>query len=147
MKSNRIVAALIIWSGLLTVLVVAMLLSQKPQPVQAQLGVASFSTMRVGSFYRAVPRTAITVTMNGWLTPTGTYQRIRNTTGAVATSGAKIAIKPEGTILKLFNVGANSITFTETSITSAGNIVLGAGDVAELMSDGTAWTQTSGSNN
>lgn len=147
MKTNRIIAALIIWSGLLTVLVVTMLLSQQPQPLSAQLGVASFSTMRVGSFYRAVPRTTITVTMNGWLTPTGTYQRIRNTSGAVATSGAKIAVMPPGTILKLVNVGANSITFTETSITSAGNIVLGAGDVAELISDGAAWWQTSGSNN
>lgn len=146
--NKRLVAALIAWTGVLSVAVVAMLLFQTPQPIAAQTGVTAFGTVRVGAFYRAYPRTAITVTMNGWLTPTGTYQRIRNSTGAVATSGAKIAVKPAGTILILVNSGSNSITFTETgTLVSAGNIVLGANDSVQLISDGTNYTAIGASNN
>lgn len=146
--NKRLIAALLAWTGLLTLVLVAMLLFATPQASQAQTGVTAFGTVRVGAFYRAYPRTAITVTMNGWLTPTGTYQRIRNESGAVSTSGAKIAVKQAGTILTLVNVGANTITFTETgTLVSAGNIALGANDSATLISDGTNWTQIGASNN
>jgi hypothetical protein len=148
MTNKRVVAALLAWTGLLTVVLAALLLFSNPTPSEAQTGVSAFGSVRVGAFYRAYPRTAITVTMNGWLTPTGTYQRIRNTSGAVATSGAKIAVKPAGTVLILVNSGSNSITFTETgTLISAGNIVLGANDSATLMSDGTSYYQVGASNN
>lgn len=148
MTNKRLITALLAWTGLLTVLVAALLVWQTPQPVNAQTGVTAFGTVRVGAFYRAYPRTAITVTMNGFLTPTGTYQRIQNDTGAVATSGANIAVKQAGTILVLVNVGANTITFTETgTLISAGNIALAAQDSATLISDGTNWTQIGASNN
>lgn len=148
MTNKRLVAALLAWTGLLTVTLAALLLFSNPTPSAAQTGVAAFGTVRVGAFYRAYPRTAITVTMNGWLTPTGTYQRIRNTSGAVATSGAKIAVMPLGTILILVNSGSNSITFTETgTLVSAGNIVLGANDSVQLISDGTNYTAIGASNN
>lgn len=149
MKSNRILlAALLAWTGILSALVAGAIFFSQPQPIAAQTGVVRFSTVSAGSFYRAVPRTAITVTMNGWLTPTGTYQRIQNSSGAVATSGAKIAVMPAGTILTLINVSANTLTFTETgTLISAGNIALGQNDAATLMSDGTSWYQVGGSNN
>lgn len=147
MTNKLLIPALIAWTGLLAVVVAALVLFSDPPPISAQTGVTAFGSVRVGAFYRAYPRTALTVTMNGWLTPTGTYQRIQNASGAVSTSGAKIAVKPAGTLLYLVNVGANSITFTETSITSAGNIVLGAGDSATLISDGSAYTQIGASNN
>lgn len=115
-----------------------------PQALHAQGGVTGFANLRISNFYRAAPRTAITLTNGGTLNATGTYQRI-TAAGAV---GASIATKPAGTLLILVNTGSNTITFTETAtLISAGNIALGAGDSATLISDGTNWTQISGSNN
>lgn len=147
MTNKRVVAALLAWTGLLTVLVAALLLWQTPQPVAAQTGVTYFGSVRVGAFYRAYPRTAITITNGGFLTPTGTYQRVTAAT-AVGMSGARIAVQPAGTELLIVNVGANTVTFTETgTLISAGNIALGPNDSAFLISDGTNWTQLAGSNN
>ncbi len=128
-------------------LLVAGLLGMGEQSVGAQGGVTGFANLRITNFYRAQPRTALTVTMNGTVNSTGTYQRL-TAAGAVATSGASITVKPAGTILTLINVGSNTITFTETgTLVSAGNIALGANDAATLYSDGTNWYQVSASNN
>lgn len=118
-----------------------------PQALQAQGGVTGYANLRITNFYRAQPRTALTVTMNGNVNPTGTYQRL-TAAGAVGTSGANLVVKPAGTLLILVNTGSNTITFTETgTLISAGNIALGAGDSATLVSDGTNWTQIAASNN
>lgn len=116
-------------------------------PVGAQGGVTGFANLRITNFYRAQPRTAITMTQDAALNPSGTYTRL-TAAGAVSTSGASITVKPAGTLLILVNVGSNTITFTETgTLISAGNIALGAGDSASLLSDGTNWTQVAASNN
>lgn len=116
-------------------------------PVGAQGGVTGFANLRITNFYRAAPRAALTVTMNGTVNPTGTYQRLTAIT-TTATSGANITVKPAGTLLILVNTGSNTITFTETgTLISAGNIALGAGDSATLLSDGTNYTQIAASNN
>jgi hypothetical protein len=116
-------------------------------PSSAQGGVTGFSSLRILAFYRAVPRPAITMTQDATLNPTGTYQRL-TAAGAVSTSGASIVVEPAGSLVILVNVGSNTITFTETgTLISAGNIALGAGDSATLVSDGTNWTQIAASNN
>lgn len=116
-------------------------------PSQAQGGVTGFANLRITNFYRAQPRTTIVVTTNGSLNPTGTYQPI-SSTAAAATSGANITVKPAGTILTLVNVGAQTITFTETgTLISAGNVALGTMDAATFYSNGTNWYQVSASNN
>jgi hypothetical protein len=113
----------------------------------AQGGVTNFSSLRVSNFYRAQPRTALTVTMNGTINPTGTYTRL-TAAGAVSVSGDDVTVEPAGTLLWLVNTGSNTITITETAnIKSAGNIVLGTLDTAVLVSDGSDWYQVSGSNN
>lgn len=118
-----------------------------PVPVMAQGGVTGYANLRVTNFYRAQPRTAITLVSDATLNATGTLQQITSA-GAVGTSGASITVKPAGTILILLNVGANTITFTETgTLKSAGNIALGALDSATLVSDGTNWYQIAASNN
>lgn len=118
-----------------------------PQVLSAQNGVTGFANLRIANFYRAQPRTAITLVSDATLNATGTLQRITSA-GAVGTSGANITIKPAGTILILLNTGSNTITFTETGILkSAGNIALGTLDSATLVSDGTNWYQIAGSNN
>jgi hypothetical protein len=148
MTSNkRALRVLLAWSGLLALVMVAALLFTTPQPSSAQTGVAAFSTLRVGKFYRAFPRSAISVTMNAFITPTGTFQRLESF-GTVATSGASIDVLPAGTIVYLVNVGAGTITFSETgTLISAGNIVLGPEDAAQIISDGTNYRQIGASNN
>lgn len=117
------------------------------QMVSTQGGVTGFANLRISNFYRAQPRTAITVTQDGVVNPTGTYQRLTAVT-TTTTSGVSITVKAAGTILILQNVGSNTITFTETgTLISAGNIVLGANDSATLISDGTNWRQIAASNN
>lgn len=126
--------------------IIALMLMLPPE-VLGQGGVSTFSTLRVTNFFRAQPRTALIVAANGTINSSGSYQRIA-ATAAVGTAGTNITIKPAGTILTLVNVGAQTITITETGVfTSAGNIVLGAGDSATLYSNGAAWLQTGASNN
>lgn len=147
MNQKRALTALLAWTGLLALGLAVVLLFSAPLPTAAQTGVTAFSTLRVGKFYRAVPRTAITVTMNALITPTGTHTQLQSAS-AVATSGASIAVLPAGTILYLVNIGSQTITFTETgTLKSAGNIVLGADDSATLLSDGTNYRQIGASNN
>ena len=115
--------------------------------LQAQGGVTTFASMKLQNYLRLQPRTAITISMNGWLTATGSYQQI-TAAGTVATSGARIAVKPSGTVLTLVNTANQSITFTETgTLKSAGNLVLGQYDAVTLYSDGTNWVEVSASNN
>lgn len=117
------------------------------QQLMAQGGVTGFSSLRVSAFYRAVPRTAITVTDNATINPTGTYTRL-TAAAAVGTSGDNLTVEPAGTIITLVNVGAQTITITETAnIKSAGNLALGTLDTATLISDGADWYQIAASNN
>lgn len=122
-------------------------LALAPYMSSAQGGVTGFANVRVTNFYRAQPRTALTVAANGQINATGSYQRIR-AAAAVGTAGTNVVLEPAGSILTLVNVGPGTITITETGVfTSAGNIVLGSGDTTTLYSDGLGWTQVSGSNN
>lgn len=130
-----------------------------PQAASAQAGVSNFTTIaasrdvHVGGdvltdgFVVARPA-PLTVLANGDLfTPTATLHPISSTVAA-GVSGADIALQPAGTLLILLNVGSQTITFTETgTLISAGNIALGAGDSATLISSGTDWVQVAGSNN
>lgn len=128
-------------------LIVFLLFHGLSSSVGAQGGVTGFANLRITNFYRAQPRTAIVVTNNGTINATGTYQRL-SSAAAVGTAGTNVTVKPAGTILTLVNVGANTITITETGVfTSAGNIALGAGDSATLYSNGAAWLQVGASNN
>jgi hypothetical protein len=116
-------------------------------PVEAQSGWTNFSNVRVGSHLATSVKTTRVLTNDGTLNPLGTLQPI-SSTAAVGTSGANITVEPAGTLLILRNVGANTITFTETgTLISAGNIALGANDSATLISDGTNWVQIAASNN
>lgn len=115
--------------------------------VQAQGGVTGFTNVRISQQLRLAPQQAISVTMNGDINPTGSYQQL-DSAGAVSVSGADITVEPAGTLLTLHNVSANTITITETgTLISAGNVALGANDSATFVSDGTNWRQIAASNN
>ncbi len=87
----------------------------------------------------------ITVGMNGYITPTGTFQPITSA-GNVGTSN--LALAQAGELLILVNAGANTITLTDTgTLKFAGNAALGQADSLTLISDGTAWVEMARSNN
>lgn len=93
------------------------------------------------------PQGALTLTMNGYITPTGVFQPVQSA-GAVSISGANIAPGADGDLLILFNGGGQTITITETTgLISAGNITLGALDSATLVYSDTTWIQIGASNN
>ena len=128
-------------------LVAALLLLAQPHVTEAQSGWSNFTNVRVGSHLATAPKATRIITNGGSLNPLGTLQPI-SSTAAVGMSGANITVEPAGTLLVLLNVGAQTITFTETgTLVSAGNIALGAGDSASLISNGTNWYQIAGSNN
>lgn len=105
------------------------------------------STLKIDTALSAVPQADLTLTMNGYITPTGTFQPVRSA-GAVSISGANIADGDQGDLLILFNAGGQTITITETTgLVSAGNIALGALDAATLVFSGTTWIQAGASNN
>lgn len=117
------------------------------QWVSAQGGTTVFTNVRVTQDIRLQPRTAISVTMNGTIDPTGSFQRLESA-GAVSVSGDDVDLEPAGTVLVLANIGGSTITITETAaLISAGNVALGAGDTATFISDGDAWRQIAASNN
>lgn len=138
-------AFLLAW--LLMIPVVLLEINKPVEQAWAQGGTTVFTSVRINRELRLQPRDAISLTMNASLNPTGSFQQVESA-GAVSVSGASITVKPAGTILVLANIGANTITFTETgTLISAGNIALGANDSATLISDGTNWRQIGASNN
>lgn len=105
------------------------------------------STISIDTFLNTTPQTALTLVMNGDLTPTGTFQPV-TAAGAVSVSGADIAAGTEGDLLVLLNIGSNTITLSETTgLVSAGDIALGTLDSATLVYRGTSWYQIGASNN
>jgi len=101
-------------------------------------GVAS-----IGTFARLVPATAITITDNGVLTPTGTYQRVQEA-GAVTVTLAT-AGRTAGDLLIVENLSAQTVVITDTAYYAAPS--LGQYDTAQFIYDGTEWVQIGASNN
>lgn len=113
----------------------------------ATLTVDSGASVAIDDFLTLVPQTAISLTMNGTLTPTGSLQLLESA-GAVSVSGANIVDGAQGDLLILLNIGGSTITITETTgLISAGNIALGTLDSATLVYRGTSWYQIGASNN
>lgn len=85
-------------------------------------------------------QTAFTVGTDGVITPTGTYQPI--TAAAARGVGSIVQAGSAGDLLILVNVGANTITLTDTgTLKLSGNAALGQLDTIILMSDSDNWLQ------
>lgn len=105
------------------------------------------STISIDSFLNVTPGTAQTLVSDAAIAPTGTFHLVTSA-GAVGVSGGSIVAGHEGDLLILLNVGANTITITETTgLVSAGNIALGTLDSATLVYRGANWYQIGASNN
>lgn len=101
----------------------------------------------IADFETTTPQTSLLLTMNGWITPTGSIQPIRSA-GAVSINSTRIAPGFTGQKLTLINFGANTVTITETAPhLMSGNAALGVGDNITLVYSGTAWIETAKVNN
>lgn len=107
---------------------------------------AAVNDLTVADFVNVTAQTEIVLTMNGTLTPTGSLQPV-SAAGAVSVNGGTSIVHTTDYLI-LVNVGAQTITFTETTgLISAGNIALGAGDSATLVWADGGWMQVAASNN
>lgn len=94
---------------------------------------------------RFTAQTSITVTMNGYITPTGTYQPIA-ADGDVGTSN--LAAGTAGQLLVLINTSDTTITITDTgTLKLSADAALTQHDALTLLSDGTNWIELSKSTN
>lgn len=110
--------------------------------VRGDLNVAG--TVSAG-LLKADAQPTLTVAMNGYITPTGTFQPISS---AAAVGTSNLALASAGELLVLVNAGANTITLTDTgTLKLAGNAAIGTADSLTLISDGTAWVEMARSNN
>lgn len=101
----------------------------------------------IADFETTTPQTSLLLTMNGWITPTGSIQPIR-AAGAVSINSTRIAPGFTGQKLTLVNYGANTVTITETAPhLMAGNFAIGTGDNITMIYSGTAWIETARVNN
>jgi hypothetical protein len=101
----------------------------------------------VGTWQSLTPQTSITVTQDGAITPTGTYQPVA---AAAAVSTGAIAAGTAGRLLVL--VGSddtNTVTISRTTTIKLGGATraLGAQDTLTLLSDGTNWIELGFVNN
>lgn len=90
-------------------------------------------------------QTAIAVTDNSTITPTGTFQLL---SAAAATATSSITAGTAGQVVIFTNTSTNTIVLTDTgTLMLTGNITLGQYDTLTLISDGTNWLQLSTANN
>jgi hypothetical protein len=95
----------------------------------------------IGSDLTVSPGTTETIGFDEQIDPTGTYHRI---TSSAARGTDNIAIGTAGDVLILHNVGAQTITLTDTgTLLLSGNAALSANDMIWLISTGVAWVQIS----
>lgn len=91
-----------------------------------------------------IPPAALTVTDGAVITPTAAFMEL-TAAGAV---GAELPAAGDGQLLILLNVGAQTITISDTAtIESTGDIALGQYDSLTLIGSGVKWYQVAASNN
>lgn len=106
-------------------------------------GYASWGTWLGGAVPSAAE--AITVTTNGYITPTGTLVRLISEGSVYAD---QLAVTTAGRLALLWNSGAATVTITDTGTNKlAGNWTGGPSDTLLLWSDGTNWLELSRSDN
>lgn len=80
----------------------------------------------------------------GPLTAVRSFQQV----SAAAASGMTVTVLPKGTLVKIINMGSNSVTITDTGTTMlSANAALGQYDSLTLISDGTNMIELARSNN
>jgi hypothetical protein len=97
------------------------------------------SDLEVQDWLAVAAQTAISVTHDAIITPTGSYQQLESA-GTVGTSS--IAAGSAGQILVLVNTTNTTITISDTgTLKLSSNAALGQYDSLTLISDGTNWIE------
>ncbi len=105
------------------------------------IGVTTFTGLAVS------PAPVQVITQDATIRAIGSNQPI-SATAATSTSAIQTAGVPRGQVLFVTNVGAQTITITDTGATVlSGNAALGQHDVLELVFDGSNWLQVGKSDN
>jgi hypothetical protein len=113
--------------------------------ISATGAINSAAGVTAGTFLVLTKAANVSVVADSTITPLASYQPI---TAAATCGTASIAPLAAGTVLRLINVGSNTITITDTgTLMLSGDIALGQYDSLLLLSDGTNWVQMGTSNN
>jgi glucan phosphoethanolaminetransferase (alkaline phosphatase superfamily) len=115
--------------------------------ISTNSSIVAYGSASVGTFLALTPGAMQVVSPDSTITPVASYQPI-SSTAAVGTSS--IAAMASGTMLRLVNIGTQTITITDTgTLYLSGNIALGENDSLLLLSKGVGqgWVQVSTSNN
>lgn len=106
----------------------------------------SVADLTVDGDFEVTAQSVLTLTMNGWLTPTGSLQPIASAGAVSINGGTRIGHSVD--YVQLVNIGAQTITISETTgLVSAGNVALAAGDTMTIMWANGGWYQVGASNN
>ena len=139
--NKRIVFALLI----VLVLVTPVIMASTFGNLVSGSSIRSTTYIKVGTFARLAEQTAITVTADGAVDPTGSYQQL-TAAGAVTTSD--VTCGSEGDVVTFANVANQTITITDTgTLKMAGNFGMGQYDTLTVLNDGTNCLEISRSNN
>lgn len=106
---------------------------------------SSGGALSTGTFLVTANQGNVTVLDGTPITPTGSLQGL-TASGSVSTG--QMVIQSAGTLVRLINFSAQTITLTETTnLVTSGNLALGQYDNATFISDGTRWILLSTTNN
>ena len=102
---------------------------------------------RVGGFIGATPQSTVTVVYQGVITPTGSLVYIT----AAAARGTRLVLTTTATtgdVIRVVNVGAQTITLTDTApLVLTANFAMGNKDTLTLYYDGDEWVELARANN
>jgi hypothetical protein len=107
--------------------------------------IADGGALTMGTWGQWTAQTAISVTHDGIITPTGTYQQLESA-DAVGTSN--VAAGSAGQLLVLVNTTNTTITISDTgTLKLSSDAALGQYDSLTLISDGTNWVELAQADN
>lgn len=101
----------------------------------------------IAGYLRYTPQTTVTVVYQGVITPTGSLVYIT----AAAARGTRLVLTTTATtgdVIRVVNVGAQTITLTDTApLVMEGNFAMGAKDNITFYHDGDEWIELARANN
>ncbi len=102
-------------------------------------------SLNVGTWGQFAVQSAVCLTMDTPITPTGTYQPI---TATAYVSTSQVVTGTAGQLLILTNISAHNVGITDTGILKlSGDTALGQYDTLTLISDGTNWIELAQTDN
>lgn len=139
--NKRIVFALLVMLAMATPVIMASTFGN----LVSSSSIRSTTYVKVGTFARLTEQTVITVTTDGAVDATGSYQQL-TAAGAVQTSD--VTCGSEGDIVTYANSANQTITITDTgTLKMAGNFAMGQYDTLTVLNDGTNCLEIARANN